>query len=448
MQKFVVSFLTFAMITGCLIGCKNTEQPLPPDPKPVTSTTEDSMEPGTDSKTGTISSIETDSETGTISSVETEFAVNEDTYWIAETYYSEDGEGAEGPHPLDPELWSVDLMLYADGTARFRDIHENVFLMDDSYLNLTWEKNEANGHFLFYSKLYTLPVLVGVFDNDVLLVDYMGMTLTMKQASQSDAIKAGNIPAELAGTWLMVSGETEGWQWEAMPDMLSSLVFRVTAYEGSLEYRADLEEFDYYGTMRDAAHDQPVTILNESLYEGCGNDNWSIRIGPEAPKDENGYPTETEIFATLLDYNTLLLQRHYTMDGYPAVSYQTYWRFPQIVSWRTPEYIELDYTNWASESYVNSQGEDRCPPEEMQDFTITLNPDQTCFLFYGDVMQQGTWQIENGGVLLLRGNDDTFWFGGTITVYCIETTYEVSDAYELSLYYNGGILRLKMTGYG
>ena len=247
MRKHGVLFLTVAILTGCLTGCNNREPPLPADTEPASSIVQENV--------SIQAEPETSSETTSEPSSETTFIVCEDTYWIAETYYSEDGEGAEGPHPLDPELWSVDLMLYADGTARFRDIHENVFLMDDSYLNLTWEKNEANGHFLFYSKLYTLPVLVGVFDNDVLLVDYMGMTLTMKQASQSDAIKAGNIPAELAGTWLMVSGETEGWQWEAMPDMLSSLVFRVTAYEGSLEYRADLEEFDYYGTMRDAAHD-------------------------------------------------------------------------------------------------------------------------------------------------------------------------------------------------
>ena len=76
-------------------------------------------------------------------------------------------------------------------------------------------------------------------------------------------------------------------------------------------------------------------------------------------------------------------------------------------------------------------------------------PDQTCQLNYGDgTTLEGTWQIGNGGVMLLQGHEDTFWFGGAITAYCVETTYEVSDVFTLSLYYNGGILRLQMTGYG
>ena len=113
-----------------------------------------------------------------------------------------------------------------------------------------------------------------------------------------------------------------------------------------------------------------------------------------------------------------------------------------------PEYIELDYSNWICTGYVNSQGEERSLPEEMEDFSISFDADQTCFVFFGEEAVQGTWQIENGGVILLRGNEEEFWFGGVVSVHCVETTYEVSDAYEMVLYYNGGILRLEMTGYG
>ena len=432
MRKIGVCLLTIAIVLGCLVGCNGGAQPIDTEP---------SISPTSPTK-------ETESEkTEPTQSEKMELVVDEDSYWVAETYYSEDGEGAEGPHMLEPEVWFIDLMLYADGTARFRDIRENVCLMDDSYLNLTWEREE-NGHFVFYSKIYSRPVLDGVYENGVLLVEYMGMTLTMKQIPEITIVNQESLPAELVGTWLMVSTEVEGGQWEAMPEILSSLVFRVTAYDGPLELRADLEDMDYYGTMNDATHDQPVSILNEVLYDGCGNNSWSIRIGPESPKDENGYPTETEFYATLVDYNTLLLQRYYTMDGYQAVSYQTYWRFPEIVSWRMPEYIELEDSNWACTGYVNSQGEDRSPPEEMEDFAITFNGDQTCFLFFGEETVQGTWQIGNGGVILLRDTEDVFWFGGAISAHSAETTYEVSDVFEMALYYNGGILRLKMTGYG
>ena len=145
---------------------------------------------------------------------------------------------------------------------------------------------------------------------------------------------------------------------------------------------------------------------------------------------------------------TLIMQRYYTVDGCQAVSCQTYWRFPEMVSWRMPDYTQLGYSNWVCTGYVNSQGEDRSPPEEMEDFAIVLNKDQTCFLFFGEDIVEGTWQIENGGVVLIRGAEEALWFGGAISTHSVETTYEVSDVYEMALYYNGGILRLKMTGYG
>ena len=368
----------------------------------------------------------------------------QDTYWVASEWYSEDTDERE---QLQPDTWALDLMIYVDGTARFRDIHDGISLVDDSLLALSWERTDK-GELLFFSKLYSKPVLRGTCENGVLYLNYYGVTLTMNENEMPKDIGEVYTPAELAGTWLMVCGETEGWQWEAMPNELSSLVFHVAAYDGPLEMWADMETLDYYGTMTDADYGQEVLILNKAIYDDCENNSWCVRMGPESPKDENGYPTETEFYATLLDYNTLLLQRYYTIDGCPAVSYQTYWRFPKIVSWRMPEYIELGDSNWACTGYVNSQREDRSPPEEMEDFAITFNADQTCFLFFGEDIIQGAWQVENGGVILLRGAEEEFWFGGAISAHSVETTYEVSDAYEMALYYNGGILRLKMTGYG
>ena len=369
----------------------------------------------------------------------------QDTYWVASQWHSKDTGETEN---LQPEQWEMNLAIYVDGTARFRDIREGVFLMDDSCLDLVWERAQ-DGTYLFYSKLYPEPVLKGLWENETLYLDYYDITITMNEREIPKEIGQIYTPAELTGTWLQVYGETEGWQWEAMPIQSSSIVFRVTAYEGPLELRADIEELDSYGEMFDAVHDQKVSLLSSALYEGCENNHWSVRIGPESAKDENGYPTGTEFYATLLDYNTLVLQRYYTLDGYPAVSYQTYWRFPKLVTWRAPDYNELHYSNWACTGYTNAQGEDRSPPEEMTKLSLILHSDQTCLVSYDeDTTLRGTWQLENGGVLLLRGDDDTFWFGGAISAYSVETTYEISDVYEMALYYNGGILRLTMTGYG
>lgn len=369
----------------------------------------------------------------------------EDTYWVASEWYS---EGIDEAEVLQPEVWALDLMVYTDGTARFRDIHESICLVDDSHLNLSWERT-AEGELLFYSRLYTEPVLRGTCENGVLYLRYSDGTLVLAEKEIPKGSGQIYSPAELVGTWLLVSGETEGYQWEAMPNELSSLVFRVTSYDGALALCADRETLDRFGEMTDAAHYQEVSVLNEALYDGCENGSWSVRIGQESPKDAQGYPTEAEYYATLLDYNTLLLQQYYTLDGAPAVSYQTYWRFPELVTWRAPEYIDLEYTNWVCTEYVNTQGEKRSPPAEMEDFSLLLCSDQTCVVSFGaDTAFQGTWQVGNGGVMLLRSDEDVFWFGGVLSAYCVETDNETADVLELSLYFNGGILKLQIAAYG
>lgn len=426
MRRIYACMLAMAMIAG-LWGCAAEQQPIP-----------------TQQSSTNAAHTQTQTQPATEETFEDKIG-QQDTYWVASEWHSEDTGETQA---LQPDLWALDLMICCDGTARFRDIHERVCLVDDSQLTLTWERTEQ-GALLFFSRLHPQPVLRGTCEDGILYLDYQDVTLTMQEQDVPKEIGQTYTPAELVGTWLLVSGEVEGDQWEAMPDELSSLVFRVAAYDGPLELRADLERMDSYGEMIDAAHDQEVQILDEALYSGCDNGIWSVRIGPESAKDENGHPVETEIYATLLDYHTLLMQRYYTLDGAPTVSYQTYWRFPELVTWQAPEYLELEYSNWACTAYTNFQGEDRSPPDEMTDFSVLLGPDQTCYLYYGEeTVLQGTWQIGNGGVLLLRSDDEAFWFGGVISTHCVETDYEVSNVYTLALYYNSGILRLEMTGYG
>ena len=374
---------------------------------------------------------------------EAEFVGEGDTYWIAETYVSD-----EGVQSLLPKEWMMDLLIRVDGTARFRDVREAVSLTDDSTQYLIWEKTEE-GHILFYSSLHTLPVLDAVCEDGILTVTYMTMTVTMGQRQIPDTVGEDLIPAELVGTWLMVSGETEGYQWEAMPGELASLVLRVAYQDGLLTLMANMEDRDHYGYCNDFYYDLAGEVLQEPVYEGCGNETWCVRLGVESPRDENGYPTETEFYITLLDYNTLLMQRYYTMDGYPAVSYQTYARFPDLVSWRNGEALELDYTNWDCVGYTALSGEQQPIPAELEGLNIALNEDQVCYIRYADGRcESGTWLLAHGGVVLLQGQEDEFWFGGAVSIYGIESEGETTDAYQLSLYYNGGILKLVLGSYG
>lgn len=360
----------------------------------------------------------------------------EDTCWTAVSCYNEETRQYED---VTPESWSVDLTIRLDGTASFRDIHEKYTLTDDTLLDLSWEPT-GEGTYAFYSKYRTDPVLLGTWENGVLSLDYMSIQLKLEQQPLPQAVGEVFVPAQLQGTWLMVHTEVEGYEEPAMPFSLASLVVRTTFTDSGLVLVADMQERNYYDEILYSAYGQEITVLDIPLYEGCGNETWSVQIASES---------DTEFYATLLDNDTLLLQRYYTFDGNPAVSYQTYRRFPEVVSWCEPESMELDYSNWVCTGYTNSQQEERATPTEMENFTVVLEPEGICLLTYSDGAQiQGTWELYNGGVLRMRGDGDEFWFGGTITYFCKVVDGESQGVYQMALYYDGGILRLALDSYG
>lgn len=104
MRKFVAWLFVITMIAGSMSACGSKEKP--------TETTPPTAAP---------------QETETIPEDTALPIGHEDTYWAAEAYDSEDGEG---PLPIEPELWTLDLLIRIDGTACFRDIHEGICLED------------------------------------------------------------------------------------------------------------------------------------------------------------------------------------------------------------------------------------------------------------------------------------------------------------------------------
>lgn len=375
---------------------------------------------------------------------------DEDTYWRAYQWESDDGLGAEGPQTLREAEWYLDLFVSVDGTARFRDIHEGVCLTDDSYLKLMWERS-TEGDFLFYNALQPAPILRGVCEGNGLILDYLGTTLYMRREAIPEKPGQWYAPAELVGTWLLVSGEIEGYSWEAMPNELSGLVISVTSLEGPLVLSADILEWGPQGEARYESYGQILEVLQQPLYEGCENGAWSVRIGQPSPRDANGYPTETEFYATLVGENELHLQRHYTMDGYPAVSHQTYLRLTDLVSWMEYESMDLDHSNWVCTGYNDPAGEELALPAELEDFSVILSPDQTCLVHYNGQELTGIWQLGEGGILLLRSEENApqeFWFGGVISGCWVDTPTESLQTYQMALYANNGILKLSLQSRG
>lgn len=382
--------------------------------------------------------------------------VQEDTYWAAFEWYSEDGQGAEGPLALPTEDWWLDLLLRADGTAKFRDVHENISLMDDATLSMIWER-AANGDIYFYNRHSNEPIFVGSMSGDILTLDYRGFTLSMKQDEVPESVGEKYVPAELVGTWLMASGETEGWEWEVMPGQMESLVFREVWTADSVTLVADSEFENPEGNLEENFYGREITILEEPLYEGCENNVWSVCIGAASHREENSSPGGTEYYVTLLDQNTLLMQRFYTLDGVAAVSYQKFCRImPQVSRWEI-ESSELEGSSWECAWYRGGDGVETKMPPGMDDFYLHLDMNQVCWLGqlsegnenYTDT--QGGWQFGKGGVLLLSGEGyespegycPEFWYPGAVFGNIFETEDGFTESYEMYLYYDGGVICLE-----
>lgn len=387
----------------------------------------------------------------------------EDTYWVIRGWYDEDGGEPERPIPADHAHWLADLIIRTDGTARFRDIRDGIYLMDDANLYLTWQRQE-DGRLLFFSRTYQDPVLVAVWIDERLDVTYYGTVLVMDRSPVPGMAGELYAPAQLVGTWVMVSGETEGFEWNAMPSQLASLVFRTVPDEdtSALMLSGAMEFRDIYGYLYSSAYDLPVEVLQEQLHHDCSNELWSVRIGPKAPVDANGYPTEVEYYATMLEQDTLLMQRYFTLAGAPAVSYQTYRRMPQQVSWWEVEGVELEDSVWIFDSYVSGRNEKTPAEQELAALDLYLGENGECLVNRCradgmlDVAGWGSWQIGNGGVVLIRGQgfgDDSdapedFWYGGAVRGFQYETEDGFRESYEMILHTGETAVRLILQGYG
>lgn len=436
MRKLVIWLLVMAMIAGSMTACGGKKEEIPETQPPAT------VPEKTETIPVDIPKPEEPQEDVPVG--------NEDTYWVAETWCDTEGDEAGIMKTMESNRWSMDLWIGVNGTAYMRDVHNGISLMDDGCRNLVWERT-PEGEFLFYSVLYADPILRAVYDQGELAVQYWGTTLYMKQQSIPQTPGQKYLPAELAGTWLMVGGETEGDVWEAMPGKLASLIFRVNADDaGELELVADREELDYYCNLEQSEYNLKTEIRNEPLYHGCENEAWCIRVGTVSAVDENGCPLQTERYATLLDHNTLLVQEYYTFDGAPAVSHQTYKRFTDLVSWMHPDSMNLEYSNWVCTGFESIFGEDI--PANLENLSVTLSPDGSCYVQFADgTAQEGTWAIGTGGAVMLRGDEEAeepFWFGGVISGYWVETADGPVAHYQMGLCYGGGILKLNLSAYG
>lgn len=379
------------------------------------------------------------------------------TFWKA-YQFTIDGEKEN----LPSEKRQIDVILWENGTAQFREIIDGIYLTDDRQAEARWTQTE-DGEILMHHPDYDFPYWEGILRDGEMELECYGGVLSLKQEKMPETAGERLHPAQLQGTWLQVSGVVEGDEWDAMPGYFGSLVFKTQWNDATSSYEmtVDSEEKDHLGMFRESFWDFSTEILDECLYEGCGNDEWSVHLGEYSQVNEDGYPTDMEYYVTLVDENTLLKQCYYTLDGAPAVSYQTYQRMLPRVSHDLVMAHELEGGDYECVGYVDENGVEYDAPPGMSDFYVHLDISPYCTVGWWDeatderISINGEWTLgDSGGTLLLvadnfldaEESENTFWLAGAVRENYTQTQYEVSDATEMYLWYQHGIIKLEHVG--
>ena len=121
-------------------------------------------------------------------------------------------------------------------------------------------------------------------------------------------------PEKLEGDWILSSVEVEGSEWTPEEAGIESEIsISVTEDDATATYFSKTE---YTNDKFEAE----LEILEEPVYEGCGNDEWKVKFHTY----NSTFGEDEEFYATLIDEKTLLLQHFYPFDGAQGVSYQYY----------------------------------------------------------------------------------------------------------------------------
>ena len=370
-----------------------------------------------------------------------------DSYWVAC-----ESEGDEREYVPESGDLLTDLTLWADGTARIREVEHGLWLSSEGdEQNLTWKQEEDGTLHLYNGYTGDSPYHSGKVTEDGIELSRFGGTYRFRQEPMPEG-GALYSPAELQGVWLQTGSEVEGYTEQSMPSRLNSLIFCADWDGDKQTLRASSERIDYneympFGTYQD----QVITVLDEPIYEGCGNDAWSVRIGEEAAKNENGYPEagKTELYVTLLDQNTLLQQQYFSIDGGPAVAYQTYQRILPEISWGLEE-ADLEGGDFELACFTAADGTRQDAPPGVSDFYLHLDVHGQQFFTVtfedgSEYSGGGEWILGEGGTLLLFNENkfydwpydehiDSEWFAGAV-----QSFNEIPEVY---LWLEGGVMRL------
>lgn len=361
-----------------------------------------------------------------------------DSYWVLEK-----AVGDMRSTELPENIWT-DLTLWADGTARIREIEDGIWLYGNKEeWNLTW-KCEADGTLQLYNG-YSSDILYSsgrVTEKSIEISRFDGTFCFRREPMPEGG--ALYSPTELRGVWLQVSRKTEKDEEVTMPDTFNSLVFRQDWAGGNqMEMFVSSESGDYSGFGADGRYyERKVTILEQPISSDCSNMVWSARIGDESLRNEYGNPQGMETYVTLLNQNTLLEKHCFSKDEgrSEGVSYQLYKRFLPAASYDF-ERANLEGRCFELAGYTDAGGRRLPAPPGMSDFTLCLNEIGYHFTvtFDDGSSHKGTgpyWTLGEGGTILMSNAD-------FLQECYAGATQSINGIPELYIWYEGGIMCLK-----
>ena len=364
-----------------------------------------------------------------------------DSYWVA---YESEGDLREYVPEGDDLL--TDLTLWADGTARIREIEDELWLVSDGdEQNMTWTCAEDGTLHLYTQHSGDTPCWSGTATSEGITLNRFGGTYRFRQEPMPEG-GALYSPAELQGVWMIYSSEIEGDESDRSGEF-TTLVFETVrngdekALVASAEHGEEGELIREDEQFASAYQDREITLLDESIYSGCGNDVWSVRVGEESPLNKHNLPENTEIYVTLLDQNTLLQQQYFSFDQgrIPGVSYQIFRRFLPRVDEKL-EKADLEGCDFTLAGYMEADGTWCSKPPEISSFSLRLDSDAYYFSVKFDGGTDywsggGYWEMGRGGTLHMTSKgDDQDWLAGA--------AQSLDGVPELYLWNQGGIMRL------
>ena len=350
-------------------------------------------------------------------------ALEGDSYWVA---YQSEGDQREIVPQGDNIL--TDLTLWADGTARIREIQDGIRLCSgDDEQNMHWTYESDGTLKLYAASDEDTPYWTGIRTAEGIELNRFGGTYRFRQEPMPEE-GALYSPAELQGVWLEIGVEIEGWVDAHMPGNFSSLIFRADQAEDKWTLLASSENGHQYGFDTESRYyGREITLREEPIYFGCGNEVWSVRVGEESKLSKEGYPLEEETYVTLLDQNTLLKQMYFSYENgtIPVVSYQTYKRFLPKAALASGDEIKalLQDTGFRLAGYIDADGVRHDTHPNYSRFSLYLGKTGG-YIFAADDTDGNSyrgggndWSTGDGGTILMWGEEtEQDWYAGAVRI--------------------------------